>query len=127
MSQVNGLYTLNTSVTFNDLKKLAHLVDKVFYGAYTCWWTLDPHHLRSAPSGLPCGPRGEILYEANDPLGFLAKSQEQPHRYGKHGMRSFTLAYHGHVMRDGKLWSFRNWQAYDRLLSGIEVGTELEK
>lgn len=69
----------------------------IYYGARTCWWTHDPSHLCSVdgtPNGLPCDPRGGVLFQTDDVAGFIRSAQEHSESYGKHAFRAFMAAHH---------------------------------
>lgn len=71
----------------------------IFYSVASPWWT---HHLPTeyhTKGGLPCDPRGAMLFETQrgDALKFIQLAIDNPDRYGKHGLRTFMAALHGCV------------------------------
>lgn len=93
---------------------------KIYYGANTCWWTDDPRHLcRHPESGLPCDPRGGMLFETTDVEGFLARAEANPDFYGRHGLRAFMAAHHLNCVvskEDARSTCFRIWDEYNDIL-----------
>jgi len=101
---------------FESIKKAAESYDRLVYAFNTCWWKLgDPVY--SYENGLPCGPRGEVLLETDDPMGFIETAERNPGHYGRHGLKAFAAAYHGNVRtRDGRPTSFDSWDKYNDLI-----------
>ena len=96
-------------------------VSTIYYAAQTCWWTHDAHDLQQLPSGLPCGPRGEVLLETSNPAWFLDAAAAKPEHYGPHGIAALVAAHHQNV-RYARLmgrvtsWSAASWLWYNTLL-----------
>ncbi len=94
----------------------------IFYSATTCWWTHDPAHLGKTAGGhgLPCDPRGGVLFQTEDVEGFLRCAEQGPDHYGKHGLRAFMAAHHLnclHSEEDPRPWCMRTWDEYNEVLS----------
>jgi len=69
--------------------------------------------------GLPCGPRGEVLYQTDDVEGFLSSAEQNPQHYGRHGLEAFMAAHHLNCAVDAttrRPWSFESWDDYNRIL-----------
>ena len=113
-------------ITFADV--LAGKPTMVFYGATTCWWTHDPKDLSCLPHhGVPCDPRGGVLFETNKPGKFLQDAAKNEKHYGKHGLRAFMLAHHGCVVTDrGAPTCFATWDEYSDLIDAHEGNAEEE-
>ncbi|MFH1603899.1 MAG: hypothetical protein ABIH03_08330 [Pseudomonadota bacterium] len=103
----------------------------IYYGARTCWWTHDPRHLGRHRSGLPCDPRGGLLFETDDVEGFLRATEEEARKppevcqYGKHRLRAFMAAHHlnCHVSAtDWRSTCFTSWDDYNRILDEADRG-----
>ena len=94
----------------------------IFYGANTCWWTHRREDLYKHPeTGLPCDPRGGMLFETDDTEGFLRSAEESASYYGEHGLKAFEAAHHGNIihLHNGWWypWCFKTWQEYNNLIS----------
>lgn len=118
------------NIVYKPVKTLDHVradvasgkAKKVYYGAVTCWWTINPRDLYHGP--VPTDPRGGVLFESEDVSGFLAAAAENPSFYGEHGLRTFEAAYHGNVRTEiGLPTCFRTWPEYDRLVDETSDGT----
>jgi hypothetical protein len=108
--------------TLVQITQMARSAKMVFYGVRTPWWTFDPDHLyRRLRSGLPCDPRGGVLWQADKPLRFLGEGVADPSHYGKHGIRAFLLAYHGCVVNNGRPTCLRTWEEYNDLIDAGRV------
>lgn len=111
---------ITEKITLAEVK--AAKPDMIFYGAMSCWWTHDPTHLgRTAGRGLPCDPRGGVLFETGDVEGFLRCAEELPSHYGRHGLRAFIAAHHlncQHSEEDPKPWCMRSWEEYNE---GLDI------
>lgn len=99
--------------------------DMIFYGATTCWWTHDPAHLgrTAVEPGLPCDPRGGVLFQTEDVEGFLRGAEENPDHYGRHGLRAFVSAHHLNCQRseeDARPWCMRTWEEYNDALDILD-------
>lgn len=100
----------------------------IYYATSTCWWTHDPEHLGRHPeNGLPCDPRGSMLFETDDAQDFLKSAIENDEHYGKHGLRAFMAAHHLNcqIVEPGKAprpWSLREWAEYNAFLDALNAG-----
>lgn len=128
-----GFYT--GAITIEDVR--AAKPEMIFFSGVTGWWTHDPDHLyasnamipRSArhpldpgyrqPQAIPTGPRGEPLFQADNPEDFLRVAEKNAAHYGRHGILAFVAAHHLNTVvhtRDRRPTSFREWDDYNRLL-----------
>lgn len=93
---------------------------RIYYGANTCWWTHDPQHLgTTTTSGLPCDPRGGVLFETDDVEGFLKAAEDNAAHYGRHGLRAFVAAHHLNCILSFsgcRPWCSPNWEDYNAAL-----------
>ena len=103
----------------NDLDsiiKLAACSNRLVYAFQTCWWKVgDPIYQKS---GLPCGPRGEMLMETDNPMRFINDAMNNPRHYGEYGLKAFVSGYHGNLITIDKELpsSFDSWDKYNLLL-----------
>jgi len=110
----------------------------VFYGANTCWWTTNPEDLGTTqprndrfmgellpdPGGIPCDPRGGVLFQTENVENFLDTAEANAKHYGPNGLDAFMAAYHGNLMAksntnpdaDWKPWCFASWGEYNVVL-----------
>lgn len=96
----------------------------IFYGANTCWWTHDARHLGRHASGLPCDPRGGMLFQTEDVEAFLADAERNATFYGKHGLKAFEAAHHVNCtvgVLDPRPTCFSSWDDYNRILDEQHV------
>ena len=109
-------------LTLEQIKALAQHANRLVYAMNTCWWKIGNPIYRHPDGGiLPCGPRGEMLLETDNPLGFIAAAENSVDHYGKHGLRAFVAAYHGNLIADnGNPTSLKTWQEYNDLISKQE-------
>jgi hypothetical protein len=112
---VDSVGTIRNRVTLEDVRAARPAM--IFYGANTCWWTHDPNHLGRLPdSGLPCDPRGGVLFQTDDVEGFLRAAEEAPDHYGRHGLQAFVAAHHENCTMgddDPTPWAFPTWDEYN--------------
>lgn len=109
----------------------------IYYGARTCWWTHDPAHLHSRPAptppggsppdiaGLPCDPAGGVLFETDNVDGFLSSAEENPTRYGKHGILAFIAAHNSNCRmstKDARPVAYSTWDAYNLMIDVYKKG-----
>lgn len=114
-------------VTIEQAKKIASQSKLLRYGANTCWWGMDDdpwYNTKTDGSGLPCDPRGGMLFETTHPIDFIHAAEEHVKgggtTYGKHGLRTFLLALHGCVVTDnGKPTCFQTWKQYEDLIAEL--------
>jgi hypothetical protein len=104
---------INKNVTIEDVRKSKPEI--IYYGARTCWWTHNGEHLGKNKSGLPCDPRGGVLFQTSDVEGFLKAAEENKDHYGKHGLDAFMAAHHSNCsLATGKPWCYPTWDDYNR-------------
>ena len=100
------------------IKRLAEMNKILVYGASTCYWLIGRPVYSHPDTGLPCGPRSEMLMECHDPSGFIRDAEDNPQYYGRHGLDAFIAAYHGNlvVASSGFPTSYSSWEEYNLLL-----------
>lgn len=115
-----GYYT--GEVTLQDV--IAAKPTTIYYGANTCWWSHREEDLCKHPEcGLPCDPRGGMLFETDDVEGFLKSAQDNADHYGKHGLKTFMSAHHSNMVvskEDRKSTCFKTWDEYNTVLDRQE-------
>lgn len=95
---------------------------RVVYGARTCWWNVPAltgvwYTVNNQPGGLPCDPRGGVLFECDDLKGFIEAARKNADAYGRHGLQAFEAAFHGNVVtKQGKPTCFETWDRYNDLI-----------
>lgn len=99
------------------------LADKpttIWYGATTCWWTHKEEHLNRHPeAGLPCDPRGGVLFQTNQAEEFLKAAEANAEHYGKHGIKAFLAAHNDNMAVSETIpqpTCFRTWDEYNAIL-----------
>lgn len=115
-----------TLTTIDELR--ARKPKMILYGANTAWWIADVDLDRlngkydtGGDQGIPCDPRGGVLFQTDDIDGFLTAALSDPTHYGPHGAEAFILAYHGNVLTDeGKATCFEGWTTYSELLDAAQ-------
>lgn len=122
---------LTNNLSFEQIKQLAQRKHRLVYALQTCWWKLgDPCYTTSSEHGrLPCGPRGEMLLETDNPLAFIKAAEDNPEHYGRNGLDAFAAAYDGNLVTDtGAPTSFNSWDDYNALIDlqrgGIGLSSE---
>ena len=126
-----------------------HPEELVCYSFATCWWCIlrdNPYKIRGT-HGLPCDPRGAVLYQGPIKEFIDAAVNGDHNHYGKHGLQAFWSSYHGVVLRqdhtmlastvltgkakfssDWKPWAFKGWDEYNKVLDEhFKNQTETEK
>lgn len=104
-------------ITMEDVRSAKPTM--IFYGANTCWWTHDPDHLGRTDSGLPCDPRGGMLFQTESVEKFLNAAELNAEHYGRHGLMAFMAAHHQNCVKakeDRTPWCFSAWEEYNRIL-----------
>lgn len=92
---------------------------KLWYGANTCWWTHKPEDLCKHPeSGLPCDPRGGMLFETQHVKEFFRKAKLSANEgvYGKHGLQAFIAAHNANCQvseQDERRTCETTWKRYN--------------
>ncbi len=108
------------AVTFDGV--VTRAAKTIFYGAVTCWWTDDPGDLSKHPiSGLPCDPRGGVLYQTNNVADFFrrVKLNAREGVYGKHGLDAFMAAHHKNCKvseTDDRPTCYTTWWEYNDII-----------
>lgn len=101
--------------------------EMIFYGANTCWWTHDPEHLcKHRTAGLPCDPRGGMLFQTDDVDKFFESALANPEHYGRHGLRAFEAAHHLNMrvgIRDHRSTCFQEWEEYNAAIDEFLLHT----
>lgn len=96
--------------------------EKVFYAVHTTWWTTDPSDLYKKDSGLPCDPRGSVLFETDNVDGFFRAAEENADHYGRHGLRAFMAARHGVIVApNGNPTSIKTWDQVNHLIDAHDA------
>lgn len=124
------MYKITETVTEETVR--AEQPKMIFYGANTCWWTHDPKHLGSTQpdgSGIPCDPRGGVLFQTENAARFLEKALSKPEHYGRHGLKAFWASHHSNLTTTGKdgvekPWCFVSWEEYNQVLDQQEDDRE---
>ena len=116
MTQEVGYYT--GAITLDQVR--AAKPTKIYYGVRTCWWTHNPLHLsKHQGTGLPCDPRGGVLFETDKVEEFLSAAEQSPGHYGRFGLQAFIAAHHLNCVigKDNpRPWCFPSWDEYNRLI-----------
>lgn len=111
---------IDHEVEWDAIEMLAKMLGWIYYGANTPWWTADSANLYRGAHGLPCDPRGGMLFQTDKPEDFLKAAKDGIAHYGKHGLRTFLLAYHGCVVAkvNGKRLPtcLNSWDDYNNLI-----------
>lgn len=79
---------------------------------------------RKAARGLPCDPRGSVLFQTDNIEGFLMAAEDNADHYGKHGIRAFMAAHHSNCvisLTDLRPTSGREWQEYNDALDRLDA------
>ena len=86
---------IRAGISFEQVVREVGVHPIIFYAVGTCWWThrrIDLHRHRD--SGLPCDPRGSMLWQTDEAIAFLEQSRQNVEHYGKWGLRTFMAAHH---------------------------------
>jgi hypothetical protein len=104
--------------SLEEAKTLAGEYGYLIYGAQSCWWAVGPPRYKSPITGIPVDPIGGVLFETNDPMGFIEAAEKAPDHYGENGLDAFVAAYHGNLVTDrGIPTAFRSWDKYNDILN----------
>lgn len=109
-------------ISLAKIKEMAAASSLLRYAMHTCWWGMEdaPWYKTSPTGGLPCDPRGSVLMQTEKPLDFIAQAEANPSHYGKYGLRTFLLSYHGCVTTDdGRPTSLEKWAQYEALIDSL--------
>ena len=72
--------------------------------------------------GLPCDPRGGVLFQTDDVEGFLRAAEANAPHYGRHGLRAFMAAHHLNrilSVREIRPWCSREWEDYNAAIDSF--------
>lgn len=78
---------------------------------------------RAHSTGLPCDPRGGMLFETDDVKGFLQAAIDNADYYGKHRLRAFMAAHHSNCFSDlgcTRHWCSKDWKDYNDALDRLD-------
>lgn len=109
--------------TLQDVRKA--IPSMIFYGANTPWWTHRASDLRRHPqSGIPCDPRGGVLFQTDNVIGFIESAVKNPEHYGRHGIRAFMAAHNDNCQvseTDTRKTCLDNWDQYNEALDRLDA------
>jgi hypothetical protein len=104
------------------------LPSMIFYGANTPWWTHRASDLCRHPiSGLPCDPRGGMLFQTDNVIGFIESAVHNAEHYGRHGIRAFMAAHNDNCQvseTDSRSTCMDNWGQYNDALDKLDAARE---
>lgn len=78
---------------------------------------------RNHGSGLPCDPRGGVLFQTDDIEGFLSSAEENAQHYGRHGLRAFMAAHHANSFlseQEPRPWCSADWDEYNDAIDRLD-------
>ena len=78
--------------------------------------------------GLPCDPRGSVLFMTDHVEGFLTAAENSSAHYGKHGLRAFMAAHHLNCIESStslRPWSAAGWQEYNDAIDRFDEKLKL--
>ena len=109
-------------ITLDDIR--ADQPTTIYYGAISCWWTHRRSDMCVVPdgrpgAGLPCDPRGGVLFETNDAEAFIVAAEAHPESYGRHGITAFLAAHNDNcvvALDDRRATCLRTWDEYNDLM-----------
>ena len=114
---------LTYAMDLKMLKQLAKKSKRLIYAINTCYWKIGNPVYSHPDCDLPCGPRGEMLLEMDNPNEFIRLAEENPDHYGKYGLQAFVAAYHGNIIAIGndersmgKITSLETWDEYNEVI-----------
>lgn len=115
-------YKLTNKTTEERLNKFAMNADlECVTATRTTWWSLYlPEYMPYTSSGLPCDPRGCMLFQGNF-AEYWNKVKVDASHFGKHGLRAFIAAFHGNieVFTEDRGWrptSLTTWDEVNALI-----------
>jgi hypothetical protein len=78
---------------------------------------------RKASRGLPCDPRGSVLFMTDDVEGFLTAAENNSAHYGRHGLRAFMAAHHQNCIdpRSLRPTSATTWDEYNDAIDRFDL------
>jgi len=131
MNQVQGPPDVKITwcTSWTDIELLARANNRLVYAMNTCWWKIGDPIYSHPGSGLPCGPRGEVLLETDDPQGFLNAAKNSVAHYGDYGLGVLLIAYHGNIVvpSSGYPTSLENWEQYAAALRELNMFGDVRK
>lgn len=74
--------------------------------------------------GLPCDPRGGVLFQTDDVEGFLKAAESNATHYGRHGLRAFMAAHHLNCIlsfNNCKPWCSPDWDDYNAAIDAYDA------
>ena len=108
---------IEIKTNLEDIVRLAHESTRLVYAFRTCWWKLGAPVYQHPKNGLPCGPRGEMLMEMDEPMRFIQGAIKNSKHYGRHGLLALVAAYYGNTVTEkGLPTSLASWDEYNDLL-----------
>ncbi len=98
----------------------------VTWAMHTCWWNVpditNVWHTLIEGTALPTCPRGSVLMQGE--IGkFVAKAEEHPTHYGRHGLQALAAAFEGNLT-GGILNQSASLESWDHYNDVIDKGTE---
>ena len=78
---------------------------------------------RNAACGLPCDPRGSVLFQTEHVEEFIQTAKNKSAHYGKHGIRAFLAAHHLNCvvgLFDMRSTSGTHWEEYNKALDRLD-------
>lgn len=78
---------------------------------------------RKAATGLPCDPRGSVLFQTEHVEAFIQTAKEKSEHYGKHGIRAFLAAHHLNCvvgLFDKRPTSGVHWDEYNKGIDRLD-------
>lgn len=101
----------------------------IYYGANTLWWTHRQSDLCQNGMGLPCDPRGGMLFQTDDVEDFLKSAEENEKHYGKHGLAAFLASHNDNMVvsiEDQRSTCFADWDQYNEVLDRQYVDQSIQ-
>lgn len=79
---------------------------------------------RNVARGLPCDPRGSVLFQTENVEGFIQTARDKSAHYGKHGIKAFLAAHHLNCvvgLFDLRSTSAATWKEYNDALDRLDL------
>lgn len=125
-------FKIEQNITIDQIRALKPKM--IYYGARTCWWTHDAAHLGKTPplpenfrpkgatsdfgAGIPCDPRGGVLFQTEDVEGFLSQAENNASKYGENGIAAFIASHHLNCKTNkGDHTCFTSFQEYNNIIN----------
>lgn len=122
--------TLNR-ISLEEVKEQATKSGIILYGASSCWWA---HTWNSAsklePSGIPCDPRGGVLFQTEEVAEFFDNAEANSGFYGRHGLAAFMAAHHYNSVANltARLpWCCSGWEEYNLAVDRLLIREQQQK